>query len=124
MKVSLLIVTKNEITNGMHVFETTEREFELDNSLACQIRWEARFPELAKAETFVDYAVRVGKEESKNAAVVLAKMKVVYCLFDTPMSFVQFVKLFDFTRIDYVEELCARLKEIFEIVLESSSEKN
>lgn len=124
MKISLPVVTKNEIVSGVHVFETAEREFEFDNSLACQMRWEARFPELAAKETFVDYAMRVGKNESKSAAVVLAKMKTVFCFFDTTMSFMQFLKLFDFSKSGYVEELVSRLQEVFDILLNSSAEKN
>lgn len=124
MKVSLPVVTKNEIVNKVHVFETAEREFEFDNSLACQMRWEAKFPELAKTETFVDYATRVGKIKSSSAAIVVAKMKSIYCFFETTMSFIQFLKLFDFTRTDYVKELVSRLEEIFRIVLDSSAEKN
>lgn len=124
MKINLPIVTKNEIVAGKHVFETEEREFELDNSLACQIRWEARFPELASQESFVDYAVRLGKIKTGSAGIVLSKMKTIYCLFDTPLSFVQFVKLFDFSKQSYLEELTARLQEIFDILLNSSAEKN
>ncbi len=124
MKVQLPIVVKNEIVNKKHVFETEERDFEVDMSLACQMRWETKFPELAKTETVVDYGQRTAKMSSTNAAVILSKLKFLYCLFDTEMSFIQFVKMFDFTSEDYVKGLIARIEEIFQLVLDSSSEKN
>ena len=124
MKVKLPIVTQNEIVDGKHIFKTGEREFEMDMSLGCQMRWETKFPELAAKENFVDYAVRTKEFESQNAAMILSKMKAIYCFFETDLSFVQFLKLFDFTKLSFTEELVKRLDEIFEIVLSSSSEKN
>lgn len=124
MKVKLPIVTKNEIVDSKLVFETGEREFKLDMSLGCQMRWETMFPELAAKENFVDYAIRIKELESKNAAIILSKMKVIYCLFKTDLSFVQFVELFDFTKLSFTQELVKRLNEVFETVLKASSEKN
>lgn len=124
MKVQLPIITKNEIVNKQHVFETEEKDFEVDMSLACQMRWETRFPEMAKSETVIDYGQRTAKMQSTNAAVILSKLKFLYCLFDTEMSFIQFVKMFDFTSDKYVKTLIARIEEIFRIVFDSSSEKN
>lgn len=124
MKVKLPVVTRNEIVDGELKFETAEREFEMDMSLACQMRWEAKFPELAAKENFVDYTTRTKELESKNPAVILSKMKAIYCFFDTDLSFVQFIKMFDFSRLEFTEELLKRINEVFEIVLKSSSEKN
>ncbi len=124
MKVKLPVVTKNEIVEGKHVFETGEREFEMDMSLGCQMRWEAKFPELAAKETFVDYSSRLKELESKNPAIILSKMKVIYCFFETELSFTQFIKMFDFTNLKFTEELLTRLDEVFSLVLNSSAEKN
>lgn len=124
MKVKLPVVTKNEIVEKKHVFETEEKEFDVDMSLACQMRWETKFPELAEKETIVDYGVRTSKIESQNAAVILSKLKFIYCLFDMDMSFIQFVKMFDFTDEKYVKELLDRIEETFKLVFNSSSEKN
>lgn len=124
MKIKLPIVTQNEIVDGKHVFKTGEHEFEMDMSLGCQMRWEAKFPELAARENFVDYTVRTKELESKNIANILSKMKAIYCFFETDLSFVQFVKMFDFTKRSFTEELIKRLNEVFEIVLNLSSEKN
>ncbi len=46
------------------------------------------------------------------------------CVFEVKMSFIQFVKMFDFTSADYVKELIARIEEIFQLVLDSAAEKN
>ena len=124
MKVKLPVVTKNEIIDGRRVFESGEREFELDLSLGCQMRWEAKFPALAEKETFVDYSSRLQKLKSENTAVILSKIKVVYCLFDTAMSFTDFLKMFDFTNIEFTEKLLARLDEFFTLILNSATEKN
>ena len=124
MKVKLPVVTKNEIIDGRRVFESGEREFELDLSLVCQMRWEAKFPALAEKETFVDYSSRLQKLKSENTAVILSKIKVVYCLFDTAMSFTVFLKMFDFTNVEFTEKLLARLDEIFTLILNSATEKN
>ena len=44
MKVILTVKTKDEIKNGKRVIEYTDKEFELDLSLNCQMRWEKHFP--------------------------------------------------------------------------------
>ncbi|MCX4384540.1 MAG: hypothetical protein OSJ39_01920 [Clostridia bacterium] len=124
MKVKLPVVIKNEIVDKKHVFETEEKEFDVDMSLACQMRWETKFPELAEIETVIDYATRTSNLKSQNAAVILSKLKFLYCLFDTEMSFIQFVKMFDFTNEKYVKGLLDRIQEIFSLVMGSSSEKN
>lgn len=124
MKVKLPVVVQNEIRDGKHLFKSEEKEFDVDMSLACQMRWEAKFPELAKNETIVDYAVRTSKIQSQNAAVILSKLKFLYCLFDTEMSFIQFVKMFDFSNEAYVTDLLKRIEEIFQLVLNSAAEKN
>lgn len=124
MKVKLPVVTRNEIVDGERKFETSEREFEMDMSLACQMRWEMKFPELAAKENFVDYTTRTKKMESKDAAVILSKMKAMYCFFDTDLSFMQFIKMFDFSKPVFTNELIKRINEVFEIVLDGSSEKN
>lgn len=124
MKVKLPVVVQNEIVDKKHVFKTEKKEFDVDMSLACQMRWEAKFPELAEKETIVDYGTRTSKIQSQNAAVILSKLKFLYCLFDTEINFIEFVKMFDFANEKYVKELLDRIEEIFNLVLDSSSEKN
>lgn len=96
----------------------------MDMSLGCQMRWEAKFPELAAKETFVDYSDRLKNIKSKNAAIILSKMKVIYCFFETELNFTSFVKMFDFTNLKFTETLLDRIDEIFNLVLSSASEKN
>lgn len=124
MKVKLPVVAKCEIKDGKLIAERMEREFEIDMSLGCQMRWETKFPELAEKETFVDYAARLKGDKSVNSAIILSKMKAIYCFFDTDLSFVQFIKMFDFTTAENTKDLIDRINEIFEIVLNSSAEKN
>ena len=56
MKVSLQVVTRDEIVNKKRVVEYGEKTFDLDVSLACQMRWEAKFPEFAAKEDLINYA--------------------------------------------------------------------
>ena len=48
MKITLPIVTKDELgKDGKRIFVYEERAMEADFSLGMQLRWEAKFPELA-----------------------------------------------------------------------------
>ena len=51
-------------------------------------------------------------------------MKVLYCWFDTDLTFIEFLKLFDLTDMDYIKKLTEEIKTIFDLVLNSSAEKN
>ncbi|MBQ7368711.1 MAG: hypothetical protein IJW60_03265 [Clostridia bacterium] len=126
MKVFLPVVTKNEYDakTKTHLFETQERAFDFDFSLACQMKWEARFPAQAARETIVDYVSRISKIEN-SVATLLSKMKAVYCFIDGEnLSFEGFVKLFDFTRKSYVQTLTERLKEVLALFESEAAEKN
>lgn len=123
MKVTLNTQTK-EIKNGK--LEKIKGTFtaDLDMSLASQIRFEAKFPELAKNEDLLGYAQRLKDIKELSTAVILSNMKILYCWFDTELTFIEFLKLFDLTDIDYVKQLTGEIKTIFELVLNSSAEKN
>ena len=123
MKVTLNTQTK-EIKNGQ--IEKIKGTFtaDLDMSLASQIRFEAKFPELAKNEDLIGYAQRLKEIKELNTAVILSNMKVLYCWFDTDLTFIEFLKLFDLTDMDYIEKLTEEIKTIFDLVLNSSAEKN
>ena len=123
MKVTLNTQTK-EIKNGK--LEKIKGAFtaDLDMSLASQIRFEAKFPELAKNEDLLGYAQRLKDIKELSTAVILSNMKILYCWFDTELTFIEFLKLFDLTDIDYVKQLTGEIKTIFELVLNSSAEKN
>ena len=126
MKVSLPVVVKNEYDakTKTHFFETQEREFDFDFSLCCQMKWEAKFPELAKRETIVDYTSRISKLPA-SVATLFSKMKAVYCFIGGEhLSFEGFVRLFDFTRKDYVRTLTERLSEVLALFEDEATEKN
>ena len=116
MKITLPIVTKDELgTDGKRVFVYEE--------LGMQLRWEAKFPELAAQCSVTDYASRVAKMPS-DAASLLSKLKCIYCFLETDMRFLEFIRLFDFTKKEYVQELVHRIGEAFKVMLDGAAEKN
>ena len=123
MKVTLNTQTK-EIKNGQ--IEKIKGTFtaDLDMSLASQIRFEAKFPELAKNEDLIGYAQRMKDIKELSTAVILSDMKILYCWFDTDLTFIEFLKLFDLTDIDYVKRLMEEIKTVFNLILNGSAEKN
>lgn len=134
MKITLPIKTKDEIKDGKRILEYGEKPFELDISLNCQMRWESKFPEQAAKEDLVSYTQRIHalllelkeKDNLKNltAPFVISILKTVYCYFDTDITFMQFLKLFDFSSNEHTERLIDKLKEVFEIISSEASEKN
>jgi hypothetical protein len=123
MKVKLPIQTK-EIVNGALLKTKAEKEFEIDTSLAAQIRFETKFPELAQREDLDGYSKRIYEIKEMSAPVIISKMKMLYCYFDTEISFIEFLKLFDLSDIEYVKKLVKTLSDVFEIIFDSSAEKN
>lgn len=123
MKVSLN-TQKKEIENGKLKKVKGVFTADLDMSLASQIRFEAKFPELAKNEDLIGYAQRLKEIKELNTAVVLSNMKVLYCWFDTDLTFIEFLKLFDLTDMDYIKKLTEEIKSVFDLVLNGSAEKN
>lgn len=123
MKVTLNTQSK-EIKNGQ--IEKIKGTFtaDLDMSLASQIRFEAKFPELAKNEDLIGYAQRMKDVKELSTAVILSDMKILYCWFDTDLTFIEFLKLFDLTDIDYVKRLMDEIKIVFDLILNGSAEKN
>lgn len=124
MKIKLPIQTK-EIVNGELVKKQSEKVFDLDTSLASQIRFETKFPNLAQKEDLDGYSKRICKVEELSVAVIISKMKMLYCWFDTDLCFIDFLKLFDLTDTDYtVNKLTKAIKEAFELIFNASAEKN
>ena len=123
MKVKLPIQEK-AIVNGELIKKTNEKEFEIDTSLASQIRFEAKFPELAQNEDLFGYSKRICDIDSLTAGVIISKMKMLYCWFDTDIQFVDFLKLFDLSDEEYVKRLTNEIREAFELIFNGSAEKN
>lgn len=123
MKIKLPIQTK-QIANGELVKKQSDKEFEIDTSLASQIRFESKFPKLAEREDLFGYSKRICEVEGLSASVIISKMKMLYCWFDTELEFIDFLKLFDLADKEYVENLTDAIKVAFELIFSGSSEKN
>lgn len=123
MKVYLPIQEK-VIKDGVLVKTPGEKEFDLDMSVAGQMRFEAKFPELAEREDLFGYSKRICAEKKITGAIILSKMKMLYCWFDTDLSFVEFLKMFDLADIEYSSKLTDKIHEIFKLIFDSSAEKN
>lgn len=123
MKITLPVQSK-EIKDGKVVTTESEQEFELDMSLNAQIRYETKFPELAEREDLFHYGKRICELKNQSAGLLLSQLKLIYCWFDTEMSFKEFSKLFDLSDGKYLKKLVDRLREVFEIISNSSAEKN
>lgn len=123
MKVELHTQTK-EIKNGKLVKKQGTFVADLDMSLASQIRYEAKFPELAQREDLYSYSKRISDIKELSAAVIISKMKMLYCWFDTDVSFVDFLKMFDLTDEEYVKKLTNEIKTAFDLIMDGSAEKN
>lgn len=123
MKVKLPIQTK-EIKGEELIKTRSEKEFDLDTSLVAQIRFETKFPELAEREDLFGYSKRITELDSVTAGVIISKMKMLYCWLETDIEFVDFLKLFDLTDIDYIKDITEEIKKVIDIVFNSSAEKN
>lgn len=125
MKVTLNTQTK-VLKDG--VVEKVKGTFtaDLDLSLASQIRFEAKFPELAKNEDLVTYTNRFSKvkENELSVPIILSLMKSFYCWFETDLTFIDFLKLFDLTDLEYIKKFTGEIKNAFDLILDSSAEKN
>lgn len=123
MKIKLPIQTK-EIIDGKIVKTTGEKELIIDPSLLAQKRFEAKFPEDARKEDLSAYSKRICAVKELSVGLIICKMQLLYCWFDTDMSFEEFLRLFDLTDIEYIKKLTNALKETFELIFEASAEKN
>jgi hypothetical protein len=123
MKIKLPIQTK-EIIDGKLVIKSSEIELKIDTSLLAQQRFESKFPKLAEKEDLEGYSKRICAVETLSIAVIISKMKMLYCWFDTDMSFEDFLRLFDLTDVEYIKKLVNVFKEAFELIFNASAEKN
>lgn len=123
MKITLPIQRKQ--LKGQEVIKIKEnKEFELDTTLVAQMRYEKNFPELAKNEDLFDYSKRISEVDSLSAAVIISKMKMLYCWLDGNIDFIEFLRLFDLTDIEYITNLTGEINRVIELVFNSSAEKN
>lgn len=123
MKITLPVL-KEEFKDGKIVSAKSEKEFNIDMSLNAQIRFETKFPKLAERENLFDYSQRIFAIKEKSPALSISKLKLIYCWFNTEMSFDEFVAMFTCTNITYTNELEDRLATVFEAIADNSAEKN
>lgn len=123
MKIKLP-VQKKEIKDGALVVNESEHEFELDVSLAAQIRFETKFPTLAEREDLFGYSQRIFEIKDLSVGLIISKLKMIYCWLDTEMGFNDFLKLFDLTDEKYIKKLVEAMNTTFQIVADGSAEKN
>lgn len=124
MKIIMPFIKRDELVDGKRIIEEEERAVDVDNTMMAQMRWEAKFPEMSKRENIVDYAMRIKAIEGEEPPIVISKLKVLYCFLDIQESFLQFLKLFDFSRGEYVNRLIDCLKQAFEEIFAEATEKN
>ena len=123
MKIKLPVCT-SKIEDGKLITEESEIEVELITSLACQMRFEATFPQLAQHEDLYSYTERIYNLGGVSVGKTLSLLKTLYCWIDIDVPFLKFVDMFNFTNQDYLKRLTQKLRETFEIILDGSAEKN
>lgn len=123
MKIKLPTQTR-VIKEGKIEKTESEQEFDVDMSLASQIRFETKFPELAEREDLFGYSKRICEFNELSAPVIISKMKMLYCWFDTEISFLSFLKLFDLSDETYVKKLSTEIQKVFNLIFDGSAEKN
>lgn len=119
-----LPIQHKEFIDGKQKVTKGTKEFDLDTSLASQIRWEAHFPEQAIHEDLFTYTQRISKQDQVTGPVLISKMKTLYCWFDTDISFIDFLKMFDLSDSVYVKSLTDQITSVWKSITESSAEKN
>lgn len=122
MKITLPIF-QSKIVDDKKVTNIIDKEFELDLSLASQIRFETYFPKLAEYEDLLGYMERIMLQDL-SVAKILSIEKFLYCWFNTDLTFIEFVSLFDLSNDDYRKKLLNKVYNIVDIITNSSSEKN
>lgn len=115
---------KKEMRDGKLVKIEGIFKVNLDMSMAAEMRFETNFPQLAEREDLFNYSKRINEIEVLSTGVIISKMKLLYCWFDTEISFIEFLKMFDLSDREYIEKLTSALQNAFEVILESSCEKN
>ena len=117
-------VIRKEIVDGKVKKEKGYIDFDVDVSLASQVRYETKFPDLAKREDLYNYSKRISEIKELSTAKILSWLKLLYCWIDIDIEFIDFLKLFDLTDTEYVKEFTKALQDSFDKILDGSAEKN
>lgn len=121
--------------NGELKNKQIEKEFVcyVDPSINAQTRFEANFPLIAeKGIDLIEYTRNIHEKfnnsKSKNGTLSLSEigvlLKVMYCWFDTDISFDDFVTLFTLGDLDQQKKTTEKFIKIIEMIFGSSAEKN
>lgn len=123
MKITLPVL-KKEIKGDKLDKREEEKEFDLDMTPVAQIRFDTKFPELAKVEDLYNYSKRICEIKTSSLATLISKIKMLYCWLDTDMEFVEFLRLFDLTDEKYINKLIKSIQFVFDIIIDGAAEKN
>lgn len=125
---SEIVEENGELTN-----KQTEKEFTcyVDPSINAQTRFEANFPLIAeKGIDLIEYTRNIhDKFKAKgdkplSLAEIGVLLKVMYCWFDTDVSFSDFVTLFTLGDEIQQRKTTEKFIKIIEMIFGSSAEKN
>lgn len=123
MKFKFPVQTK-KLVNGKIKKQKGFVDFDIDTSVASQMRYEINFPDLAQHEDLYGYSQRIRSIEGLTTAKILSELKLLYCWIETELSFIEFLKLIDLTDKEFVEDFTKAITNAFDLILNSSAEKN
>lgn len=122
----LLPLLKQELAED-HIITTESQEvFDIDTSVYSEERWEQNFPQLAAKESLFQYIERVQENAVTERVKVICMLKAIYCFIesDKVSSFKDFARMFNLATPEYTNNLIAKLKSSFNLILNGSSVKN
>lgn len=123
MMIKLPVVYKRVVDSKLQVHKDY-LDCIINTTLTSQIKYESKFPELAKNEDLYGYSKRIREYKDLSTAKILSDLKLLYCWIDIDIEFIDFVRLFDMSDKEYVKELLKAMDEGFKFILNSSAEKN
>lgn len=123
MMIKLPVVYKRVVDGKLEV-QKDYLDCMIDTSLSSQIRYEAKFPELAKNEDLYGYSKRLREHKELTTGKILSDLKLLYCWLKIDLEFIDFVSLFDMTDKEFVKKLLKAMDEGFQFIFNSSAEKN
>lgn len=122
----LLPLLRQELAED-HIITTESQEvFDIDTSVYSEERWEQNFPQLAAKESLFQYIERVQGNAVTERVKVICMLKAIYCFIesDKVSSFKDFARMFNLATPEYTNNLIAKLKSSFNLILNGSSVKN
>jgi hypothetical protein len=115
---------KKEFDKDNNVIVTDkEIAVDIDTSLLAEERWEINFPKLAERETLFAYIARIKVGNNITPANILSSLKALYCFIESKeiADYKEFLRMFDLSDIEKLNDLVTKIQEAFELVLKSST---